>query len=116
MDKQDLDQHLEDSWERPEIVYDLKQVVAEIEKNVPGDRTKKMMYELVDVVLEMGERLRDIEMRTGTYDAYGTHKRKEEMLLVTSKKAMARPRRDEYGWRRPTTTAGTREQGPLNQK
>lgn len=37
--------------------------MSEIEDTVPGDKTREMMYDLVDIVLQMGQRVRALETR-----------------------------------------------------
>lgn len=67
MSKDDVDQQLNTSWELPEIVDKLRHVVAEVEETVPNQRTKDMMYELVELVLQCGERLHELETRMVGY-------------------------------------------------
>lgn len=107
MQRCDVDSHLSDSWERPEVVRDLKRLVGEIEASVPGPRTKEMMYELVDIVLEVCERVRDLETRLGSGVIKDDLRRKEDILVVSSRRACAKPRRDPQSGAKVPTTAGT---------
>ena len=63
MSKDDVEHELDLADADPTIARELKGVVQEISTNVPGDKTKSMMYDLVHVVLEMDERIRQLEYR-----------------------------------------------------
>lgn len=68
MHREDVEGHVEEAVSSPVLAQRLQQVVEEIEETVPGDRTKDMLYELVDIVLQMGQRVRALELRTVCYD------------------------------------------------
>lgn len=68
MERKDVDEHVDEALSCPVLARRLQSVVEDIEANVPGDKTKAMMYELVDIVLQMGQRVRALEMRTVAYD------------------------------------------------
>jgi len=63
MHKEDIQGHVEEAVSCPVLARRLQKVVVGIEETVPGDRTKEMMYELVDIVLQMGQRVRALETR-----------------------------------------------------
>jgi type III secretory pathway component EscU len=63
MSKDEVEQELDCVDADPRIRRELRKVVEEISTNVPGDKTKGMMYDLVHVVLEMEERIRSLEYR-----------------------------------------------------
>jgi hypothetical protein len=63
MSKDEVEQELDLADADPRIRRELQVVVREISTNVPGDKTKSMMYDLVHVVLEMDERIRQLEYR-----------------------------------------------------
>ncbi len=64
----------------PRIRRELKEIVEEISTNIPGDKTKDMMYDLVHVVLEMDERIRQLEYRVGGESVGNELKRKQLVL------------------------------------
>lgn len=68
MHREDVEGHVEEAVSCPVLARRLQKVVVEIEESVPMDRTREMMYELVDIVLQMGQRVRALEMRTVCYD------------------------------------------------
>jgi hypothetical protein len=68
MHRDDVEGHVEEAVSCPVLSRRLQKVVEEIEETVPGDRTKEMMYELVDIVLQMGQRVRALETRVVSYD------------------------------------------------
>ena len=47
---------------------------------MPGEKTKDMMYDLVDVVLQMGQRVRELELKNAALDNVNT-KAKEKALM-----------------------------------
>ena len=61
--KSQVEQELDRAVADPKIVRELREVVKEVDKYVPGTKTKGMMYDLVHVVLSMEERLRGMEDR-----------------------------------------------------
>jgi len=61
MHKDDVEQELNRADADPRIRRELQEVVHEIDTHVPGIQTKAMMYNLVHVVLEMDERIRQLE-------------------------------------------------------
>lgn len=63
MSKDEVEHELDQADADPRIRRELKEVVEEISTNVPGPKTKAMMYDLVHVVLEMDERIRSLEYR-----------------------------------------------------
>ncbi len=80
MHREDIDSHVEEAVSCPILASRLQKVVDEIEETVPGDRTKEMMYELVDIVLQMGQRVRTIEIRVVGYDVREELSKKKEHL------------------------------------
>lgn len=87
MSKDDVDQQLNTSWELPEIVDKLRHVVAEVEETVPNQRTKDMMYELVELVLQCGERLHELETRMVGYgNPVEENARREEQIRMDLQK------------------------------
>lgn len=69
MERKDVDDHVEEAVSCPVLARRLQHVVEDIEANVPGDKTKQMMYELVDIVLQMGQRVRALEVKMGGFNA-----------------------------------------------
>jgi len=63
MSKDEVERELGLADADPRVARELQGVVQEISTNVPGDKTKSMMYDLVHVVLEMDERIRQLEYR-----------------------------------------------------
>ncbi len=63
MSKDEVEQELGLADADPRVCRELHEVVEEISTNIPGDKTKSMMYDLVHVVLEMDERIRSLEYR-----------------------------------------------------
>lgn len=63
MHREDVDEHVEEAVSCPILSRRLQRVVVQIEETVPGDKTREMMYELVDIVLQMGQRVRALETR-----------------------------------------------------
>lgn len=86
MSKDEVEQSLQQSWERVESVKLLRGIVEEIDRSVPGDRTKEMMYDLVDLVLSMGERVHDLELRLVSYGAQEHLQDQQERIRVDTKK------------------------------
>jgi len=86
MDKEEIQQSLNQSWERIDTLRDLRSIVEEIDSNIPGERTKEMMYALVDVVIQLSERVHDLELRVVPFDARGELSNREEKYRVDSKK------------------------------
>jgi hypothetical protein len=68
MHREDVEGHVEEAESCPVLARRLQRVVEEIEETVPGDKTREMMYELVDIVLQMGQRVRALETRTVCLD------------------------------------------------
>jgi len=63
MSKDEVERELGLADADPRVRRELHEVVEEITKSVPGVETKSMMYDLVHVVLEMDERIRQLEYR-----------------------------------------------------
>ena len=63
MSRDEVEQELGLADADPRVCRELHDVVEEISTNIPGDKTKSMMYDLVHVVLEMDERIRSLEYR-----------------------------------------------------
>ncbi|MBD3261015.1 MAG: hypothetical protein GF334_04935 [Candidatus Altiarchaeales archaeon] len=61
MEKEDVEQRVEEALSCPVLARRIRSVVEDIEENVPGDKSKQMMYDLVDIVLQMGQRVRALE-------------------------------------------------------
>ncbi len=70
MDRQDVEEHVTEALSCPVLARRLQGVVNDIEEHVPGGRTKEMMYDLVDIVLQMGQRVRALETRVTGYDVH----------------------------------------------
>ncbi len=68
MHREDVEGHVEEAESCPVLAQRIHKVVEEIEESVPGDKTRDMLYELVDIVLQMGQRVRALELRTVCYD------------------------------------------------
>ncbi len=77
MSKDEVERELGLADADPTITRELKGVVREISTNVPGDKTKSMMYDLVHVVLEMDQRIRSLEYRVCGETSCDELKRKE---------------------------------------
>ncbi len=86
MDKGEVDRQLSTSWELPEIVKRLKAVTEEIDKCIPGNRTKELMYELVEIVMECGERVHALEARIITGSPIENSFQKSARLRIESMK------------------------------
>ncbi len=63
MSRDEVEEELNHVDGDPRIRRELKEIVEEISTNVPGKKTKGMMYGLVHVVLELDERIRQLEYR-----------------------------------------------------
>ncbi len=88
MHREDVEGHVEEAESCPVLARRIQKVVEEIERTVPGDKTRDMLYELVDIVLQMGQRVRALEMRTVCYDV------REEL----SRQSVHQPKREiNYG-------------------
>ncbi len=61
--KDRINEDLDQADLNPRIKQELKIVVEEIAEYIPTEKTRGMMYDLVHVVLEMDERIRDLESR-----------------------------------------------------
>ena len=77
MERKDIDEHVKEAVSCPILARRLKYLVEDIEGSVPGNRTQQMMYDLVDIILQMGQRLRSLEMRTVPYSVKETLSRQE---------------------------------------
>lgn len=84
--KDQVEQQLRTSWDLPETISHLQHVVQEIESCVPGARTKELMYELVCMVMECGERLHDLETRIAMGNAVEDNARRDERMRVDLQK------------------------------
>lgn len=82
MERKDVDEHVDEALSCPVLARRLQHVVEDIEANVPGPKTQAMMYELVDIVLQMGQRIRALEMRTVAYDVRSELTRENAHLPV----------------------------------
>lgn len=67
MERKDIEEHVTEAISCPILSRRLHQVIDEIEDTVPGDKTKSMLYDLVDIVLQMGQRVRALETRIVAY-------------------------------------------------
>jgi hypothetical protein len=85
--KNQVEQQLRTSWDLPETTKHLQHVVQEIEKCVPGERTKELMYELVCMVMECGERLHELETRMATGNIVEDNAKREERYRVELQQA-----------------------------
>jgi len=61
MERKDVEQRVDEALSCPVLARRIRNIVEDIENNVPGDKSKKMMYDLVDVILQMGQRVRALE-------------------------------------------------------
>ena len=61
MSREEVEQELNHVDGDPRIRRELKEIVEEISTNLSGNKTKDMMYDLVHVVLELDERIRQLE-------------------------------------------------------
>lgn len=80
--KDQVEQQLRTSWDLPETVRHLQHVVQEIEQCVPGQRTKDLMYELVGMVMECGERLHELETRMAIGSPVEDNAKRDERMRV----------------------------------
>lgn len=85
--KTDVEQQLSTSWEVPTTVRRLQAITQEIEKNVPGVRTKELMYELVGIVLECGERVHALEVSMSAGGCVETNAMQAERIRVELQKS-----------------------------
>lgn len=86
MMKIDVDLSLKQSWERPDCVRMLKDVVQEIEEDVVNPKTRDMLYDLMDVIIQMSERIHDLEMKVGGFNVRDSLQVQEERIRVDDKK------------------------------
>ena len=63
MNREDIDDHVGEALSCPVLSRRLKNVVSEIEETVGNEKTREMLYELVDIVLQMGQRVRALETK-----------------------------------------------------
>lgn len=63
MNREDIDDHVGEALSCPVLSRRLQSVVTEIDETVGNEKTREMMYELVDIVLQMGQRVRALETR-----------------------------------------------------
>ena len=77
MSRDEVEEELNHADGDPRIRRELKEIVKEISTNVPGGKTKGMMYGLVHVVLEMDERIRQLEYRVCSGSVEDELRRKE---------------------------------------
>ncbi len=80
MSRDEVEQELDLADADPRIRKELHEVVEEISTSVPGGKTKSMMYDLVHVVLEMDERIRQLEYRV-CGGSIGEELRRKQMTL-----------------------------------
>ncbi len=80
MKRLDIEDHVKQAVSSPVLARRLQKVVTEIEESTANERTKEMFYELVDIVLQMGQRVRTIEMRVVGYDTREELSKKKEHL------------------------------------
>jgi len=86
MDRDEIQESLNQSWERADVLRNLRTIVQEIDSNVAGERTKEMMYALVDVVIQLSERVHDLELKVVPYGAKEELTTREEKHRVDAKK------------------------------
>jgi hypothetical protein len=86
MSRDEVEQELASADADSRVCKELRVVVQEINNHVPGVQTKAMMYDLVHVVLEMDERIRQLEYRVS-----GTTPREE-----LGRREMTQARKDAY--------------------
>jgi hypothetical protein len=82
MSKSEVKQRLATSWELSEVVQKLQRVVVRIETSNVGTEARELLYELVEVVLECGERVRDLETKIASGEPMEENQRREERLRV----------------------------------
>lgn len=68
MHKVDIEEHLDEALSCPALASRLKQVVEDVAVREPAPATRELMYELVDIILQMGQRARAIELRVSCMD------------------------------------------------
>ena len=86
MNKKEIEEGLAQSWAKVNTLRDLKEIVQEIGNNVSGKRTQEMLYKLVDVVLELSEKVHDLELNLASYELKQEPANKEEKYRVDAKK------------------------------
>lgn len=82
MHKADVEEHLDEALSCPALSSRLRGVVTDIAKSEPAPETREMMYELVDIVLQMGQRVRATELRVSCFDLREEKQRKCTYLPV----------------------------------
>jgi len=90
MTRDKIEEYLDVADEVPAVRRQLRNVVEEIECNVPGERTQELMYDLVGIVLMMGERVQELEYRVCGGTVSNELQRKKDSMR----------RNDEKGWQR----------------
>jgi hypothetical protein len=80
MHKVDIEEHLDEALSCPALASRLKQVVKDVAESEPVPETRELMYELVDVVLQMGQRVRATELRVACMDIQEEKMRKQVYL------------------------------------
>lgn len=82
MHKANVEEHLDEALSCPALSSRLRDVVKDIAKSEPAPETREMMYELVDIVLQMGQRVRATELRVACMDLREERTRKSAYLPV----------------------------------
>jgi hypothetical protein len=82
MHKVDVEEHLDEALSCPALSSRLREVVEGIAKSEPASETREIMYELVDIVLQMGQRVRSTELRVSCFDLQEEKQRKCTYLPV----------------------------------
>jgi len=88
MTKDEVSQQLSTSWELPVTVRRLETVVEEIGHCVPGVRTKALMYDLVEIVMECGERVHELESRMMAGSPVESNKQQHERMRIENMKGL----------------------------
>ena len=78
MNRDEVEQELNQADTDQRIRRELKVLVKEISTNVPGDKTQGMMFDLVHVVLELDERVKQLEYRVAG-GSVGEELRRQQM-------------------------------------
>ncbi len=90
MTRDKVNHQLNTSWELPETVHRLREIVGEVEEFIPGEKTKDLMYELVEIVMECGERVHDLESKIMSGSPIETNKQHEERIRIHGMKCLRR--------------------------
>jgi len=62
MSKEELEQYLERVQEMPLITRRILEVAEEAQEVLGNERTRELVYNMLDLILRMGERIHELEM------------------------------------------------------